>query len=940
MVGFILDHVRRGVGRSLALVAGVLVATTGFTVLTASTATSRLSVTGTLAQGSRAPYQIMVRPPGARTMVEQQRGLIRPNFQADTYGGITAAQWRQVRAIRDVEVAAPISMLGYTLTSVSVEFDLTDLVDPELTRQVLRVRPVWRADRGLTEAPDEVEGYVYITRRPVLWPPAPEPGAAEPPPAFPGAKPCGSGDPGPYEVAEDGRRVPLCVGYHTVPQTSSNRRAFDTVVQILPDGRYATWNSPASPRLLFTILAPVSLLVAAIDPDAEADLVGLDRAVVGGRYLTAADRLTEADVGGFPLVVAPALLTARANVDEEVGAMVERRTSIPADSPPTDLSTASLRKGEAERLPAVVGSSVEEAYQRVLRAEGAGYRRDIPVGGQLTELVQVGSPSYDLAGDGTLTPRAQPPAADSRPPDEQSGSWAVASPWLAADSGFRAARWQTLHDDDLQPWVYAGLAGVFDPAKIVSSDRLTSVPLETYAASQAGGADAASRDLLGGRPLLPSDNVGGYLATAPSVLISLRSWQEVLEQTPSPRADPISVIRVRVNGVTGYDGVSRERVRLVAEEIHRRTGLDVDVVLGSSPALQAVALGPGRFGRPELRLAEPWSKLNVATTVERAVDRKSALLFGLILVVCALFLGNAVAAAVRDRRRELAVLTCLGWPRRRIFAVLLGEVATLGLAAGVLAAVLSWPLGRLVGTSVSLAQLALAVPVAVVLAVLAGVGPAVSGSRTHPAAVLSRPAVRPRTRTAGRRGGPWRSIAGLALRNLRRTPGRAGLGALALGVSVCALTLLLVVQWTFDGAAVGTVLGDAVAVSVRGVDLVAVVIVVALGVLAVVDVLYLNIRDRAPEIAALHAVGWSAGTLGRLVAYDGLALGISGALLGAAAGVGAVAAFVGTNEQAVAALAPAALAALAGVALTVAASVVPALLLPRLVPISALLSEE
>ena len=48
--------------------------------------------------------------------------------------------------------------------------------------------------------------------------------------------------------------------------------------------------------------------------------------------------------------------------------------------------------------------------------------------------------------------------------------------------------------------------------------------------------------------------------------------------------DPISVIRVRVGRLTGANPVSLERIKEVAQQIAVRTGLDVDIVTGSSPA--------------------------------------------------------------------------------------------------------------------------------------------------------------------------------------------------------------------------------------------------------------------------------------------------------------------------------------------------------------------
>jgi cytochrome c biogenesis protein CcdA len=73
---------------------------------------------------------------------------------------------------------------------------------------------------------------------------------------------------------------------------------------------------------------------------------------------------------------------------------------------------------------------------------------------------------------------------------------------------------------------------------------------------------------------------------------------------------------------------------------------------------------------------------------------------------------------------------------------------------------------------------------------------------------------------------------------------------------VAALTLVTGVTLAFRGVVVGSLLGDAVAVQVRAVDYVAVVATVALGVVAVADVVALGIRERSAELATLRALGW------------------------------------------------------------------------------------
>jgi putative ABC transport system permease protein len=83
----VIADLRHRIGRATALFVGVLVAATGFTVLTGATETSRLRVAGEVAAHASGAYEILVRPKGARTELEQQRGLVRPNFLAGQYGG-------------------------------------------------------------------------------------------------------------------------------------------------------------------------------------------------------------------------------------------------------------------------------------------------------------------------------------------------------------------------------------------------------------------------------------------------------------------------------------------------------------------------------------------------------------------------------------------------------------------------------------------------------------------------------------------------------------------------------------------------------------------------------------------------------------------------------------------------------------------------------------
>jgi putative ABC transport system permease protein len=62
--------------RLVALLAGMFVAATAFTVLTAASRTAQLHIVGTVTAHFVPAYDILVRPRGARTALEAQTGTV------------------------------------------------------------------------------------------------------------------------------------------------------------------------------------------------------------------------------------------------------------------------------------------------------------------------------------------------------------------------------------------------------------------------------------------------------------------------------------------------------------------------------------------------------------------------------------------------------------------------------------------------------------------------------------------------------------------------------------------------------------------------------------------------------------------------------------------------------------------------------------------------
>jgi putative ABC transport system permease protein len=164
---------------------------------------------------------------------------------------------------------------------------------------------------------------------------------------------------------------------------------------------------------------------------------------------------------------------------------------------------------------------------------------------------------------------------------------------------------------------------------------------------------------------------------------------------------------------------------------------------------------------------------------------------------------------------------------------------------------------------------------------VAGAVPSWLASRSDPLEAVRPPVL------AIRRSHHPRGITGLALANVARTPGRSLIAAASLAVGTGALAMLIAVTLAFRGTVIGSLLGNAVAVQVRGTDYIAVAATVGLGIVTVADALYLNIRERAAELATIRTLGWPESALTRLVITEGAAIGLLGSLAGAAAGLAA-----------------------------------------------------
>ncbi len=854
-------RLRRDWRRSLSIVGTVLLAVTSFVVLTGSASTARLVTTGTVNSNFHTAYDVLVRPAGSRTAQEVATGRVRPNYLSGTFGGISLEQLRTIRAVSGVDVAAPVAMIGEVFQTVDMTVDVTGAIDgtgPSVFRFASSVLTMGGSGRT-----SGLSGYVYI-----------DDGVRV---AFDGGQPHGvrAGSPSSAPVT-------VC------PATPVGQSPFE------PTGLYSAqcWDRLSGQGGLgwpvgagrVAVVVPVSLpvIVAAVDPEAENALTGLAGAVTSGQPLRSGD-VPSSD--GTQIAV-PVLASSTSFVDETTQVRVEKLPRSIAQSIRGGVDFATVRSlvraatGTPVMTTSFTAAQAQELWLRGGRRTGGG--RIYP-----RLMFQPSTVTFATSAAG-LTPQVTHLDASIWANHSISNEPWVNVPVTASDTGYR-----TITAIPATEGLHVGLVkvGTFDPARARAQSDLAEVPLETYQPPTADPADTASAALLRG-PLRPDSNPAGYLQSPPLLLTTLAALPLFADpnnfiQPPGTLASraPLSAIRVRVAGVTGADEVSRERIRLVADQISAATGLDVDVTAGSSPAPVTVGLPPTLHGTPALAITERWAQKGVATAIITAIDTKSLALFLLILATTALVVAIAAHAAIRSRRVELGILSALGWRPATIVREVATELLILSGLAGSLGALLAWPLGALLGAEVPPWRALLAIPAAFTLAFTAGIGPARLAARTTPAPVVTAIVSQRPSRRARR----LRGTMSLAIAFLARRPGRALAACSSLALGVGALGILSGVLTGFQGAVVGTVLGNAVSLQVRGADIVAAVLLTMIGIGGLVDVLYLDLREQAPAYAALQACGWRDRTLRRLVIQQASLIAAAGALIGAALAVSALA---------------------------------------------------
>jgi hypothetical protein len=385
--------------------------------------------------------------------------------------------------------------------------------------------------------------------------------------------------------------------------------------------------------------------------------------------------------------------------------------------------------------------------------------------------------------------------------------------------------------------------------------------------------------------LLPTTNPAGMLIQPPLALTTLRAATQL-----TGNDHLISVIRVRVSGVTTSNDASWKRVERVAQLIEQRTGLHALVTLGSSPAPTLVyvpGLRPGQDGStrtiaPLGWVEERWIALGVSLVYLGQIGQMQLVLLSALLVVCLGYLIVTLSSLLTTQRRDLAILSALGWRPWQPARLFLTQALLLAIGGGLGGMGMALLIIHLIGADPPWPIVALTLPVVLCLALLSSLAPLWRIWHMRPAELL-RAGTTAEGRTddaTTRRSVALASLTAMALLNLRRMRVRSLVALVSLFLSAALLVVMLDSLLAFQQSLQGTLLGGYILLQTAVPQLAGALFALVLTFLSVSDLLLLHLRERYREIGLLLATGWRIIHVQRLFVQEGLTLALLGTIPG------------------------------------------------------------
>lgn len=823
MIRFIWRNWWRKKERLFLLLVGVLIISLGLAYLVGLSESNKGTIVNELEQRWASSYDIVVRPEESRSITEKD-DLLDPNFLSGIYGGISIEQYEKIKQIPNVEIAAPISMIGYVLYSINLES--LELEEDGIYRLVSQEI----IDDGIRKHTNTVQSYF----------------------------PFGEWVPFVLEKFKENPRYYLGFPY-----------------EHLTAYRY--------------------LLLAAIDPEQEAKLVGLDQAIMStgkSRYFTKDDKVrieplskeedNQAGENPHTLISYPVIINNHSYADQRLQWQIER-LNITLDRETANETLDRLENlGGEEYLNTLEGKTVatytfneQEIYSHFVNSI-AGYDR---ITGEPVEEDYINVDPWSIS----YLPFPIPPTplmyeSIQSPFEERwQHTYKLQTFTMEGLTTFRKpVEYQLSEEEVTYTFIKPRWIGYYDPSQLnLALDPLTELPMETYRPATAELVlDADQKPINPPRELKPTYNPYGYLANPPTMLTTLEAAEHLVGKKP------ISAIRIKVAGVSDLSEESQALLEQVATEIEEKTGLITDITLGSSPQQNLINV-------PELKsesmvikelgwFQQPWIKLGSSFSIFRETKIGFSGLILSIISVAAIYVWATSLVSLFSRRKEFAVLLAVGWSPRQLSRLLFTESVILGLIATLIAWLMLGFITISEGTNMELYKIVLTGFVGFLIYILGAIVPSLLVRKIEPYEAMQTGEI---TKTSSRFV-RTRGIISLAFNHFIGKWKRSILSILTIALPTSLLAVFLFISFRLQGTMYMSILGEYIALEVGPAHYTAIIVALVIAILTTAEIQWQNVAERQEEISLLKAIGWKNNSIRFMIWSEGIITGLLAAILG------------------------------------------------------------
>lgn len=440
-------------------------------------------------------------------------------------------------------------------------------------------------------------------------------------------------------------------------------------------------------------------------------------------------------------------------------------------------------------------------------------------------------------------------------------------------SGFRDAKLRPHKTNDmgvpLLPIVKLNIIGTYSPEKLVfSNDPLTELPLETYRPAKADIVLGAKNEPL--NPIQHFEGAPGptgLLTSPPNILTTIEAAEEITG------GSSISAIRIKVNGIEDMGELAQEKLEEMKREIQEMTGLDVFITRGSSP--QSTIIEVKEEGATLGWIEQPWIHVGAAITIFREVSLGYSSVLLAVLLIGAMYILATTYVSYLTRKREYSILLALGWKTSMLRRMIITESVFFVLII-IITAVIVEVLLVANGQTFNVIKIGLISATAVVIYCLGILLPLFQVGRIQPYQGIKNGEIIRRSKRIISNN----FLGGFVLNQIIQRTGRNLLSILAIAIPSTLLSFYLFVTIRLDGILFTSYLGEFVAVEINRSHYFIITAALLVGALTTAEMLWQNVMERQDELALFKSVGWKNGTVGKTIILEGAIIGFLAGLLG------------------------------------------------------------